>query len=556
MLQLDPGALIKTLNTYCTKALEGAAGVCVARGHYEVTVEHLLHLMLDESQSDIHIILRHFDVDPGRLQKAILKVLEREKNGNTGRPVFSPLLLAWMQDSWLLTSAEFKQQATRSATLFLTLRLSAHRYTSADYVELIGDIPVDELRKHALQLVKGSIEDGAPRSELGTEPLPSAAAHGKDPDSALGRFTIDFTAQARAAELDPVIGRDVEIRQCIDVLARRRKNNPIIVGEAGVGKTALVEGLAQRIVDGRVPTVLQDIDLLGLDLGLLQAGAGMKGEFENRLKSVIKEVQDADRPIILFIDEAHTMIGAGGPTGGSDAANLLKPALARGELRTVAATTWSEYKKYFEKDPALTRRFQLVKVDEPDSRRAIDMMRGIAPHYEQSHGIRIRDEALVAAVQLSDRYIAGRQLPDKAVDLLDTCAARVAIARDARPKILEQLDVRVEELSRELTALQREEADGYASSDDRLVEVRGEIDRLGRERIELESRWQLEREALIEVLNLRDHLSQEDVSDDTSNSTTGSGEENHSNAIASQRSCGNNGRARRSPRTTRGVAGG
>ncbi|MBK6846486.1 MAG: type VI secretion system ATPase TssH [Proteobacteria bacterium] len=516
MLQPDPAALLRTLNRHCTQALEAAAGLSLSRGHYEVTVEHLLSQLLVDPNADLHLICHRYGVDDGRLQAALQRQLEVQRGGNSGRPVFSPLLLAWLRDAWLLGSTELRLPVLRSGVLLAMLIQEPYSYTTGSFVELLEPLPRDELRRQLLALTRGSIEEeltgvgGPTSSPAGTAGAgrPEGAAsgpHSRGPETALGRFTTDFTAEARAGRLDPVIGRDAEIRQCIDILARRRKNNPIIVGEAGVGKTALVEGIAQRIVAEEVPRPLANVDLLGLDLGLLQAGASVKGEFENRLKGVIEEVKASPRPIILFIDEAHTLIGAGGAAGGGDAANLLKPALARGELRTVAATTWAEYKKYFEKDAALTRRFQLVKVDEPGEDNAVAMMRGLAPHYEESHGVRIRDDGVVAAVELSSRYLSGRQLPDKAVDLIDTCAARVSIAQGAKPARLEDLEHRQHVLEREQTALAREVAEGRPQGP-RLAEIELALAETRSAHVALSARWEQERKLVGEVLRLREQL--------------------------------------------------
>lgn len=505
MLEPDPAALLRTLNKFCTKSLEAAAGICLSRGHYEVTVEHLLASLIVDPNADLHLIFRNYGIEKGQLDKQLQRHLEVERSGNSGRPVFSPLLLTWMRDAWLLSSTELRQPSIRSGALLATLLLAPHTYTSGAWPESLSAIKRDELRQQLLTIAAGSMESEVASMATASSGEAGAPAgpHSRGSDTALGKFTIDFTAQARTGDLDPVIGRESEIRQCIDVLARRRKNNPIIVGEAGVGKTALVEGIAQRIVADEVPDQLANVDLLGLDLGLLQAGAGVKGEFENRLKSVIEEVKGSAKPIVLFIDEAHTLIGAGGAAGGGDAANLLKPALARGELRTLAATTWSEYKKYFEKDPALSRRFQLVKVDEPSEENAIAMMRGLAPHYEKSHAIRILDEAVIASVELSSRYISGRQLPDKAVDLLDTCAARVAIGQQAKPGRLSDLERQIQILGREEVALQREIDEGYAIDPSRLKRVEADLTVAAKEKEDLHARWEKELAAARQVMALR-----------------------------------------------------
>ncbi|MBW2736690.1 MAG: type VI secretion system ATPase TssH, partial [Deltaproteobacteria bacterium] len=494
----------RRLNRHCTHALEAAAGVCMSRGHYEVTVEHLLAQLVQDGNADIHLILFHYNIDRGRVDAALQRHLEVQRSGNAGRPVFSPLLMTWINDAWTVGSVEQQATAVRSGALFTALLLTPSSYTSSGYVDLLEEIPRDEVRKKLPTICAGSSEEEERAVGSVGEKAPKAqGSHSRGTDTALGKFTLDFTAQAKAGELDPVIGREVEIRQCIDILARRRKNNPIIVGEAGVGKTALVEGIAQRVVAKEVPIQLQNVDILSLDLGLLQAGAGVKGEFENRLKSVIEEVQGSAKPIVLFIDEAHTLIGAGGPQGGGDAANLLKPALARGDLRTLAATTWSEYKKYFEKDPALSRRFQVVKCDEPDEETAVAMMRGLAPHYEEDHKVRITDEAVVATVELSNRYISGRQLPDKSVDLLDTCAARVSIAKEAKPPALQDLERKIQILGREHTALLRERDEGEEGHERRIQGLEAELEACEQESVVLLTEWEDQRKLVRRIEGLR-----------------------------------------------------
>jgi type VI secretion system protein VasG len=416
MISVDIKSLLGRLNPYCTRSLEAAAGLCVSRTHYEVALEHMLAKLLEDPQADIPLILRHFDIDAGRVQKAVEQSLEEFKTGNAAKPVFSPLLMEWFQEAWLLASVDLSENRLRSGALMLAFLNRSSQFASGGYVDLLSAISRDALLAQFWDILKNSTEKPAARVEAAQEA--GAPVEG----TALAQFCVDFTGKAAAGEIDPVFGRDREIRQMVDILARRRKNNPIVVGEAGVGKTAVVEGLALRVI-------------LGLDMGLLQAGAGMKGEFENRLKSVINEIKASEKPIIVFIDEAHTLIGAGGTAGGSDAANLLKPALARGELRTVAATTWSEYKKYFEKDAALARRFQLVKLDEPSEETAVLILRGLKSKYEEAHHVIVRDDAIEAAAALSSRYISGRQLPDKAVDLLDTAAARVKVLLSAKPDV-------------------------------------------------------------------------------------------------------------------------
>jgi type VI secretion system protein VasG len=488
MITVDIKILLSRLNSSCTRTLEGAAGLCVSRTHYEVTVEHLLAKILEEPQMDLPLILRHFDLDPGRAKKALEQDLEELRRGNAGKPVFSPLLLEWFQEAWLLSSVDLGENRIRSGALVLALLTKPAQLASGRYADLLRPVSRETLLSQFGNIVKGSAENPAP----GEKPAREGAPAGEG--TALARFCADFTKKAAAGEIDPVFGRDREIHQMIDILARRRKNNPIVVGEAGVGKTAVVEGLALRVVEKDVPDMLQGVSILGLDMGLLQAGAGVKGEFENRLKSVIEEVKASPKPIILFIDEAHTLIGAGGPSGGSDAANLLKPALARGELRTVAATTWSEYKKYFEKDAALARRFQLVKLDEPSVETAVLILRGLKEKYEQAHGVVVRDDAIVAAAELSNRYISGRQLPDKAVDLLDTSAARVKILLTAKPDVIEDQERSMQALEREKKALERDRLHGVQVDEGRIREIDQELKKREQEVARLKERWLKEKD--------------------------------------------------------------
>jgi len=504
MIELDLKALLKRLNTYCTRSLENAAGMCVSRGNYEVTLEHLLLKLIEDPSRDFQLILRHFEIDPARVEKSIQHAVEQGKTGNTGKPVFSPLLVEWVEEAWLIASVELGMGDIRSGVLIATLLSNPNRYGFSDYMELLEAIPAGDLRHHLPDITAGSSEAS---TVLGVEtPAAGEASAGAREDTALGRFTIDFTGRARAGEIDPVFCRDKEIRQMIDILARRRKNNPIAVGEAGVGKTAVVEGLALKVVEGDVPDVLKNVDIFSLDMGLLQAGASVKGEFENRLKSVIEEVKSSPKPIILFIDEAHTLIGAGGAAGGGDAANLLKPALARGELRTVAATTWSEYKKYFEKDPALARRFQLVKLEEPSPDEAVTIIRGLRDKYEEAHGVYVRDDGVEAAARLSARYISGRQLPDKAVDLLDTAAARVKISVSSKPDQIDDRERQIKTLERELSAIQRDIESETRVDDGRCAELEAEIAGIEEGLVGLNQRWEKERDAVNRVLELRQQL--------------------------------------------------
>ncbi|MBE2886435.1 type VI secretion system ATPase TssH [Geobacter anodireducens] len=497
MLTVDLTALLKRLNPLCTRALEGAAGLCVARGHYEVTVEHLLARLLDEAGGDLVAVLRDSSIDASPLKTGVVRVLDELPTGNGGRPVFSPILLEWLQAGWLTASLDLNEERVRSGALLAALLARPLRFAAGRYVDQLMPVGREGLLSGFSRAVSGSEENACTGGDTA-----SVTGPGRD-GTALSRFCTDFTARAAEGGMDPVFGRDREIGRMIDILARRRKNNPIVVGEAGVGKTAVVEGLALRIVEGEVPEALRQVRLLGLDLGLLQAGAGVKGEFENRLKSVIEEVKGASRPVILFIDEAHTLIGAGNQAGGGDAANLLKPALARGELRTIAATTWSEYKKYFEKDAALARRFQPVKLDEPSVETAVLILRGLKDTYEAAHGVTIRDDAVRAAVELSSRYLSGRQLPDKAVDLLDTAAARVKLLLTGKPGRVEEAERRIQALEREEAALRRDRLQGRLEDEGRLAVLKDELALLREELAAVTARWHRERELAGAVVALR-----------------------------------------------------
>ena len=506
-MRVDPKSLVKQLDSLCRRALEGGVVLAVSRAHYEVTVEHVMRKLLDEPNSDLGVILRHYDVHPPRLLAALDGALEAMSTGNTGRPVFSPLLFSWFEDAFLVAAAELGAPRVRSGHLLLSLLARPGRSGIDDRTDELMKIDPGDLRRELPTLIEGTSED---EPDLGDAPRPraGAAAAKAAGEEALSRFTIDVTARAAAGEIDPVLARDHEIRQLIDVLTRRRKNNPILIGEAGVGKTAVVEGLALRLAENDVPEPLIGVRILNLDLGLLQAGAGMKGEFENRLKQVIHEVKTARVPTILFIDEAHTLIGAGGSPGGSDAAQLLKPALARGEVRTIAATTFGEYKKYIEKDAALERRFQPITVAEPSVEDATVMLRGVKSKFEKHHGVHILDEAVEAAVRLSDRYVTGRLLPDKAIDLLDTACARVSVGQSAKPGRLEDLERRVAHLDTAITAIARDELEASLPREEEregLERVRAELDQ---ERQAVADRWAAQREALAEV---REALTSDDA---------------------------------------------
>ncbi len=505
MISTDIKSLLSRLNPYCTNALQNAAGLCVARTHYEVTVEHFLAKILEDPQSDWPIVLRQFDLDPGRVQKALEETLEDFTTGNAARPAFSPLLMELYQDAWIVSSIDLSDRRIRSGAVLSAFLAKPTLFASGRYVDLIKTIGREALMKDFWTLAKTSVEhDTGTTADAGSGTGAAPGAPGGD--SALDRFCVDFTERAREGKIDPVFGRDEEIRQMVDIFARRRKNNPICVGEPGVGKTAVVEGLALRIAQDDVPDVIRNVTLVGLDMGLLEAGAGIKGEFEKRLKGVIDEIKASEKPMILFIDEAHTLVGAGGSAGGSDAANLLKPALARGELRTAAATTWSEYKKYFEKDPALARRFQPVKLEEPSVETTTLILRGLKANYEKAHKVIVRDDAVQAASELADRYITGRFLPDKAIDLLDTSSARVKINLTAKPDVLEDKERAIQALEREKTALERDKLNGVAIDEEQLAETLEQIESLGNAVVELTERWKREKEAAHKAIKLREKL--------------------------------------------------
>lgn len=488
-------SLIDRLNSTCRSAMEGAAGLCLSNTHYEVDIEHVLLKILEQSNTDLHCILQHFEINPSNVQQDLTDALEGLKRGNTRTPVLSPHLPKLYEQAWLEASINFKTTSIRSGHLVLALLSNKELIrVLQNSLNQLNKINIDELRAGFLNITAASAEIQYSESldsiqQTSTDSTTPKGKLGKTPG--LDQYTVNLTERAQQGKIDPVLGRDREIRQMIDILTRRRQNNPILTGEAGVGKTAVVEGLALRIGQGDVPPPLKTVALHMLDLGLLQAGASVKGEFENRLKSVIEEVKRSPHPIILFIDEAHTMIGAGGAAGQNDAANLLKPALARGELRTIAATTWSEYKKYFEKDAALARRFQVVKVDEPSETQAVAMLRGLADMMEHHHNIRILDEAVAEAVRLSSRYLTGRQLPDKAVSVLDTACARVAIGQTAVPAAIEDMRRAITNVETEIRVLKREEASG-GDHQDRIKALESDKENKVTELDLLEKRWQQE----------------------------------------------------------------
>ena len=508
-MPLSQEGLVAKLNASSRSALAAAAGLAVTRTHYEVDLEHLLLKLSEMTDGDIAPIYRHFEIDASRVLAELTRALDRARSGNSRYPVLSPRLTRLLSEAWSAASVEYSEPQVRSGFLLLALLTSdtLSQYILKSCPEL-NKISIEKLRSDLLSICKGSSEDiaslasGPARPAADDEPDPRPGAK---PKSSLDQFTVDLTEAARTGKIDPVLGRDSEVRQIVDILTRRRQNNPILTGEAGVGKTAVVEGFALRIARGDVPPSLKNVELRALDLALLQAGASMKGEFENRLKKVISEVKASEVPIILFIDEAHTMIGAGGQAGTSDAANLLKPALARGELRTIAATTWSEYKKYFEKDAALARRFQVVKVDEPNEQQACIMLRGIKATLEKHHKVIILDEAMTAAVRLSQRYISGRQLPDKAVSVLDTACARVSLAQNATPAALEDSQRQIDAIDTEIAILKREAASG-SPHQERLVPLAAERERLLANAAELTEQLQRERDLVLKMIELRSKI--------------------------------------------------
>ncbi len=499
-------SLVGRLNDTSRGALESAAGLCLSRTNYDVEIEHILAKLLEQEDTDLHKICRHYEVNIDRLTKDVSTSLDRLKTGNSRTPGLSDRLPQWFQNAWLLASVDFGAARVRSGHLILALLSNDGTARLArDASREFAHISVESLQTKLEEITADSSEarDAVALGETGGVSDGAPVASGvKGKTKALDQYTEDLTAKAAAGKIDPILGRDFEIRQIVDILTRRRQNNPILTGEAGVGKTAVVEGFALRISQGDVPEPLRNVAVRTLDLGLLQAGAGVKGEFESRLKSVIDEVKQSPQPIILFIDEAHTMIGAGGQAGQNDAANLLKPALARGELRTIAATTWAEYKKYFEKDAALARRFQVVKVDEPDEEKAITMMRGILDKMEEHHNVRILDEAIVDCVKLSHRYITGRQLPDKSVSVLDTACAKVAIGQGATPGAVEDATRRIQNLTSEIESLEREQVTG-AEHGERLGDLNGKRTETEEVLAKLTEQWEKEKDLTDQIRNVR-----------------------------------------------------
>ncbi|HCG6388046.1 type VI secretion system ATPase TssH [Vibrio parahaemolyticus] len=499
MININLSSLIQRLHPIAKVALEDAAALAVSEKANEVQIEHYLLSLLERPNSDFDVLLSHFDCSENLLRQSVRSTLDTNAKGNGSKPVFSALLIEWLQESWLVSSLDLSETQIRSGALLLTLVSNPLRYGQHGYASILEAVNPDSLKRNFAELTSHSIEAQVATSEK---------TQAREDGSALSKFTTDFTGKARKGEIDPVFCRDQEIRQIVDILARRRKNNPIAVGEPGVGKTAVVEGLALKIVQGDVPDNLKGVELYGLDMGLLQAGASVKGEFEKRLNAVLDEVKNSPTPIILFIDEAHTLVGGGNQAGGSDAANLLKPALARGEVKTIAATTWSEYKKYFEKDPALARRFQLVKLDEPSPEQAALIIRGLRPAYEKSHNVYVRDDAITAAAALSARYVSGRQLPDKAIDVLDTACARVNISLNAIPASVETLQQELAAQQREVEALERDalQQTGDKHSLANIPDLKLAMETTKEELAEQEAQWHKEKEQIQEMIALRSRL--------------------------------------------------
>jgi type VI secretion system protein VasG len=506
-MNVDLRALIGKLNAQTRNAVEAAAGLCLSRTHYDVEVEHFLLKLLDATDNDLAFILRHYEIDRSRLARDLVASLDSLKTGNARTPALAPTLVRMLTDAWTLGSVDYEARRIRSGHAILALLGSDELNRLArEASRELGRIAPDDLRRELANITAQSVEEGGGAAGRDDDAgAPRRSVGGATPN--LDQYTVDLTERARSGRIDPVLGRDFEVRQVVDILTRRRQNNPILVGEAGVGKTAVVEGFALRIANGDVPQVLSNVTLRTLDLALLQAGAGVKGEFENRLKGLIEEVRSSPTPILLFIDEAHTMIGAGGQAGQNDAANLLKPALARGELRTLAATTWSEYKKYFEKDPALARRFQLVKVEEPSEEVCLVMMRGIAPALEQHHRVRILEDGVSAAVRLTHRYLPDRQLPDKAVSVLDTACARLALGQNSTPPAVEDVMRTLDDLDVQTRVLNRETATGVDHGE-RLAAIAAQREATQARLDVLRERWQTERDIVQRVRAVREKLEQ------------------------------------------------
>ena len=507
-MSLNLKSLIGKVNDATRSALDGALGLCVSRTNYDTEVEHFLVKAIESPDNDISVILKHYGVDKSRFTGELQRSLDRLKRGNARGPSFSPQLVKMLTEAWTIATIEY--DAAQIRTGFVLLALITDPELSRVIREVSKEIqlvPPEALLKEFFTVTEKSREQstalasaGAGAPVAGPDGAPGRPGGGKT--AHLDQYTENLTAKAKSGKIDPVLGRDQEIRQVVDILMRRRQNNPILTGEAGVGKTAVVEGFALRLAAGDVPPALRNVQLHSLDLALLQAGAGVKGEFENRLKGLIEEVKSSPHPIILFIDEAHTMIGAGGQAGQNDAANLLKPALARGELRTIAATTWSEYKKYFEKDAALARRFQVVKVEEPSEPQCDTMLRGIVAALEKHHNLRILDEAVMSTVRLTHRYLAGRQLPDKAVSVLDTACARLALGQNTIPPPVEDATRRIDDLKVQKRILERETTTG-GDHTERLATIEEQLKAEEEKLAGLNTQWEQETALVKKIRDLR-----------------------------------------------------
>ena len=519
MLTIDLKSLITKFSPPLKSALEGAAGLCMSRGQFNVEVEHWLFKLLEDKNNDLTALIERYEIPPAQVQSKLNQHIDRFKTGATRPPALSTSVVDTAKTAWMLASVDYGSKMITSAHLLGALLLDDNLSQQIQSTQIFSEIAPESLRD-MIRAIVGTTDESqyTPTSSVsqGNGEENNPAAPSKTPS--LDKFTVNLTERARQGKIDPVLGRDSEVRQVIDILTRRRQNNPILTGEAGVGKTAVVEGFALRIAQNDVPTPLKGVEIYTLDLGLLQAGASVKGEFENRLKSVISEVKSSAKPIIMFIDEAHTMIGAGGKEGQGDAANLLKPALARGELRTIAATTWAEYKKYFERDPALTRRFQVVKVEEPSESVAIDMMRGIAKSLEAHHKVRILDEAIQASVQLSSRYIMARQLPDKSVSLLDTASARVALSHSATPGKIEDLQRKERQLITNIEMLEKEHAT-QGKQEETLQSFSEALTKTQQELADFQTQWNQEKETIEKIRDIHsqlenDYIGSKNASDD------------------------------------------
>ena len=507
MIRINLSSTLGALNDTSKLILEEAAAYAIGAGESEVLPSHFLLKSLDNPFSDVRFILNKLKLEHEELSSLLIRSNQSENMNIGSVPSFSPLLIEMLQEAWLLGSLEHNQIQLRTATIFLSLVLNATRYLPTSAANYLNQINKENLRQSLITLAEGSAESQAKQT------TPTQITNDAD-KSVLSRFAENLTEKALAGNIDPVLARDEEIDLMIDILSRRRKNNPIVVGDAGVGKSALIEGLALRIVNKQVPPHLQNVELWNLDLAALQSGASIKGEFEKRLKSVIDFVKNSTTPIVLFIDEAHTLIGAGGETGGNDAANLLKPALARGELRTIAATTWSEYKKYVEKDPALSRRFQLVKVDEPTIEESIVILRGLKPLYEKAHGVYITGEALETVTKLSARYIAAKKLPDKAIDILDTACARVATAKDTPPKRLSYLTNKIHEINVAIEEVERDHQLGEIVDESVKTKLKNQLDELQTEKAKLSETFEQQKALIEEILALREKISDTECNDE------------------------------------------